>query len=69
MSLLGIWGSCGLVHLGPQLYLFCQHVQYSVTINITIIITVIGVSMVGIIVTTWADQWIIGMECSFVSVF
>ena len=52
MLLLGVGGSCGLVLLGTQPYLFCQHLQYSVTANITIITTVIGVNMVGIIVTT-----------------
>ena len=51
MSLLGVGGFLGLVHLGIQPYFFHQHLQYSVTINITIIITVIGVNMVGIILT------------------
>ena len=70
LNLCHYWGgvSCGLVHLGTQLYLFHQHLQYSATSNITIIIIVIGVNMVRIILTMWADQWVISMECSFVSV-
>ena len=53
------------MHLGTQLYFFCQHLQYSVTNDIT---TVIGVNMLGIILTNWTDQWVIGMDCSFASV-
>ena len=62
MSLLGVEKSCGLVHLGTQPYLFHRHQQYSVPIDITIIITVWWINMVGIILNTWADQWVTSME-------
>ena len=61
-------GCCCLFHLGTQLYLFCQNLQYSVIIDINTINTVIWVNMVGIILTTWVNQGVIGMDCTFVSV-
>ena len=67
MSLLGVRGCCGLVYLGTQQYFF-HHVQYRVITKINMITTVIGVNLVGIILTIWGDQWVIGIDCSFVRV-
>ena len=36
--------------------------------EINMIATFIGVNTVGIILTTWEDQWVIGIDCSSVRV-
>ena len=56
------------MYLGTQPYLLCQHLQYTVITKITMNTTVIGVNMVGIILTIWEDQWVIGIDHSFVRV-
>ena len=37
--------------------------------EITMITPVIGVNMVGITLTIWEDQWVIGVDHSFVRLF
>ena len=61
----GGWGWCGLVYSGTQLYLFYQHLQYSMIIDIDITITDTGVNMNLILPE---DQEILGADWSFIKV-
>ena len=68
MSLLVVGGWCGLVYLGTQPYLFCQHLQYSVIIDIDITITVTGATIVEMNLILSEDQEVFGTDQSFVKV-
>ena len=63
LNLCHYWGlgDFGLVYLGTQPYIFHKHLQYRVITKINMTTSVIGVNMVGIILTTWEDQWAIGI--------
>ena len=64
----GGWGWCGLVYLSIQLYLFCQHLQYSVIIDINITVTVTGVSIVEMKLTLSEGQEVLETDQSFIKV-
>ena len=53
---------CGLVYLGTQLLLICQHLQYSVITEINIVATVTGVTIVEMNLTPVEDWEVIGTD-------
>ena len=55
-------GCCGLVYLGTQPFLFCQHLQYSVITEINIITTVTGITIMGMNLTPLEDQEVIAPD-------